>query len=443
MTSTRVAVAMSSDDPQVDDDVVVTMNHDSINCKRNVSCEEDTTQHNDNKNDSKSSLDDSESPMGQNNGSEQDNGNDDADDNDDDGGDDKDGVGEDSIGPDEQEDSNNNNSDDNNDDPSGDENDSNESENSDSQDDEDEDDGNEEEGGLSALEKRRFERIQRNNAVLSSLGLGDLKKSFVKPKQQRTKKEVDLTTDRRTSSRSSKKQVNYADMPLKFQYRRNSTGGSSTTMEQNQSDQPKRTPKRGENDKDKRLERFIYHEFMRIRSSRRHDVKMAEKQLKWAHTEHRFASKRASLVTQRIKRKQEVQKKQSASLESELQTFGVSLKQLLNDVEKRQMELHWALAHHQQNYVVRSFGIVQETRFINTIFLEATLFLTQNPAEQSPEKQEQLEKQRLEHERRMELIDAMNGFPKALKVRQYIYRCIHIGRNPLCLCTPSMSNIHC
>jgi hypothetical protein len=37
--------------------------------------------------------------------------------------------------------------------------------------------------------------------------------------------------------------------------------------------------------------------------------------------------------------------------------------------------------------------------------------------EQSPEKLEQMEKQRLEQERKMELIDAMNGFPNAFKVR--------------------------
>lgn len=47
-----------------------------------------------------------------------------------------------------------------------------------------------------------------------------------------------------------------------------------------------------------------------------------------------------------------------------------------------------------------------------------TLVLTSNSIEQSPEQREQLEKQRLEQERKMELIDAMNGFPIALKVRQ-------------------------
>lgn len=354
--STDCVGVSSSADRQDDDDVVVMMNHDNDNVNhttgRNSSNEQGTKQHNNNNSNSnsnsKNSLDHSAATVDPNNlGQEQVNYNG-ADDNDDD---ENDGGVENGSGSNEEEDSNNN-SDDNNDDPSGDEDDTSNADDSDSPDDDDDKEDEEEEGGLSALEKRRFERIQRNNEVLSSLGLGDLKKSFVKPKQQRPKKEVDLTTDRRTSSRSSKKQVNYADMPLKFQYRRTSTDGSST-MEQDQSDQPRKTPKRGENDKDKRLERFIYHEFMRIRSSRRHDVKMAEKQLKWAHTEHRFASKRASLVTQRMKRKQEVQKKQSASLEWELRTFGVSLKQLLHDADKRQMELHWALAHFQQNYVVR------------------------------------------------------------------------------------------
>jgi hypothetical protein len=47
-------------------------------------------------------------------------------------------------------------------------------------------------------------------------------------------------------------------------------------------------------------------------------------------------------------------------------------------------------------------------------------------SEQSPEKREQMEKQRLEQERKMELIDAMNGFPNALKVR------LHLFHNPLC-----------
>jgi hypothetical protein len=195
-------------------------------------------------------------------------------------------------------------------------------------------------GGLSSLEKRRFERIRRNKEVLSRLGLGDLK-PMAKPKQQRIrdKKEID-PGDVRKSSRS-KQDVNYADMPARFLVE------DPETVR----DPPQKKSRSGERDKDKRMERFIYDEFLRLRSSQKNDLKMAEKKFRFAQLEHRFAARAASAASRRVTRKQSVQS-MCAALESEKLQYGKSLRELLQDIDRRQVEIEVALNDFDYKYMV-------------------------------------------------------------------------------------------
>lgn len=210
---------------------------------------------------------------------------------------------------------------------------------SDSEDSDSSDDSNE--GGLSSLEKRRFERIRRNKEVLSRLGLADLK-PMSKPKQQRPrdKREVD-PGDVRKSSRKSKKEVNYVEMPVRFQMENGIVRDPAS----------KKRKSNGERPKEKRMERFIYHEFLRLRSLNRHELKMAEKTLKSAQLEFKHAAKAANAVTRRIARKQLLEKV-SKDIESEKRKFGKSLRDIVQDIDRRQMEIQSALHDFDYNYVV-------------------------------------------------------------------------------------------
>ena len=217
-----------------------------------------------------------------------------------------------------------------------------ESEGSDSSDDSDE-------GGLSSLEKRRFERIRRNKEVLSRLGLADLK-PMAKPKQQRPrdKREVD-PGDVRKSSRKSKKEVNYADQPVRFLVDNTGTAHDPTSKK-------KRTIER---DKDKRMERYIYHEFLRLRSTQRNELKIAEKTLRCAQLEHKYAARAANVVTRRKK----LLEKGSTALESEKLKFGKSLRELLQDIDRRQMEIQSALHDFDYRFMVSRSVLVVNVSF--------------------------------------------------------------------------------
>jgi hypothetical protein len=214
--------------------------------------------------------------------------------------------------------------------------------------DSDSSDNNDDGGGLSSLEKRRFERIRRNKEVLSRLGLGDLK-PMAKPKQPRVrdKREVVDPGDVRKSSRS-KQDVNYADMPARFLLEDPETVRDPA---------PKKN-RSGERGKDKRMERFIYQEFLRLRSSQKNDLKMAEKSFRCAQLEHRFAARAASAATRRVTRKQSVQNV-CAALESERLQFGKSLREILQDIDRRQVEIQVALNDFDYKYMVsRSTRVV-------------------------------------------------------------------------------------
>ena len=209
---------------------------------------------------------------------------------------------------------------------------------SDSDDDSDDDNSDEDDDeGPSTLEKRRFERIKRNKALLTSLGLGD-NKPEAKPKQQRKREKIEIDpNDIRKSSRSSKKPVNYT-VP-------------KAIRERPETANKVKRPRKEENDKEKRMELFIFHEFRRIKSSRRNELKMAEKRLRYSQVELNYATKRAAAATKKSKRRQEIDKV-SATLESEKTMFGLPLRDMLQDVDRRQTELQWALRQFDGKYMV-------------------------------------------------------------------------------------------
>ena len=99
------------------------------------------------------------------------------------------------------------------------------------------------------------------------------------------------------------------------------------------------------------MERFIYQEFRRIKSKRRLDLKAAEKSLRYAQVELKYTTKRAHVVIKKSKRKQEIEKV-SATLDAERKMFGTSLREMLQEVDRRNTELQMALRHHDHEHMV-------------------------------------------------------------------------------------------
>jgi hypothetical protein len=221
-----------------------------------------------------------------------------------------------------------------------------------------------EEGGLSALERRRLDRIQRNQELLKELGLanenpvtadGEIKKKAHNRKRI-SKPEAD-PKDLRKSSRSSKSNVNYSDLPGRWLGNPNNESPDDNNRESisdTLSETKKKRSRKGERIRDQRMELFIYHEFLRMQSLRKQDLKVAEKRWRNAQIEHRFAERRANVIRSRIERLKE-QQRMNAEIQVEKRKFGSSLRELLLEIERRVPELKWALKNFQNEYKVRDY----------------------------------------------------------------------------------------
>jgi hypothetical protein len=194
-----------------------------------------------------------------------------------------------------------------------------------------------------SLEDRRMMRIKRNQERLTSLGLGN-KKVQVKPKQQRKREKVEIDpNDIRKSSRSSKKAVDYAALTPKWAP--SGDGEASGTPKKPRARKPEK-PRAG------RLERFIYLEFRRIKSERRDNLKNGEKQFKYATNELKHATKRAVAMSKTSKKKQDIESK-GAHLDAERAKYGMPMKEIMVDTDRRHADLNWAIQQSGNTQVVR------------------------------------------------------------------------------------------
>jgi hypothetical protein len=293
--------------------------------------EEDDEENDDDDEDQDDQLDDDDEDQG--------------DDDEDQGNENEDGEDDDDQDEDDQDEDDQDEDDQDEDDQDEDDQDENEDEDDDDEEDDDstsEDDEEEEdqEGGLSALERRRLERIKRNQERLAKLGLEDHKpKARPKQKPKKEKRQID-PSELRKSSRTTKKAVNYAELPPKF------ARGRPEIVKK-----PKPKDERIYKTKEPRLERFIYDEFRRLEAQKRHAIKAAVKKAKYADIEHRFMARRVGLKEKKASKK-DVDERTSAVWELERKAFGCTMKELMHEADRRHGELSDALKQFGESAMV-------------------------------------------------------------------------------------------
>ena len=197
--------------------------------------------------------------------------------------------------------------------------------------------------GLSAYEKRRLERIRRNEERLASLGLETAAKipNVKRGPRKYQKKAIDPSQRRSTLSRRSKEDVKYIEMAPRWS---------------NVKPKPKKERKRSETKPpQQRMERFIYHEFRRIEATRKANVKNAEKYVRWAEIEVKNALKNMEVHERRLKRKLEIDKL-VADLSEERKHYGGSQRDLLHDVDRRLPEIMASIREFDQRFFVSVCG---------------------------------------------------------------------------------------
>ena len=211
------------------------------------------------------------------------------------------------------------------------------------------DDSNNDNDGLSDYEKLRLERIRRNQEYLSRLGLEEQKNNLRPQKRARKKKDdsaapEETTQQRKASLRRKTEQVRYSDVSM-----REILGRKPRTSEA----QP-RKPK-PEREIQHRMERFIYREFQRIQAERNTALKQIEQLIRRAEKESAFWKR---IIEQQESRDQ-ISQSRRAELDAERAIFGgLTLRELLKQIEQRIPELVQAATDYDQEVKVRDIALV-------------------------------------------------------------------------------------
>jgi hypothetical protein len=209
--------------------------------------------------------------------------------------------------------------------------------------------GNEKDEGMSAYEKMRLERIQRNKEYLANLGLDSINmKKSNRPKQQQKRPDSKEVERRSSLSRRSKSRMtNYAipmrinsikDISVVSKSKGDTAGLEKESSTRDDEKQRKWKKKKTYND---RVDLSIYVEFQRLAAHKKQAVKeasklvkMAEKELKhWKRVEERMSRK--SQVSEDVERLKE----EARQRDREMAAFGKSYKEAVREIDGRMNEL--------------------------------------------------------------------------------------------------------
>ena len=233
---------------------------------------------------------------------------------------------------------------------------------------------------LSAYEIQRLERIKRNKAYLSNLGLDkddDRPKKVQQRKRERKPHSLDSSELRSSSRRASHSQVSYTEKAPRWTEFGKSTDEKIAVKKR----EGLKGVRRGEREA---MDIVIYKEFLSITSERKQNLKQAEKNIRRAEIELKYYKKKADAFDRKSRREQE-NAEFFNQMKEKNEHLGGSLKDLFCAVEKRLPELIWAQQCFDQNFLSRDDLMKRE------------------------------EQQRV-NEKKMEMIDALDRFPCALKV---------------------------
>ena len=248
---------------------------------------------------------------------------------------------------------------------------------------------------------------------MAALGLQN---DALKPKPKKRRKSVESSTPleptRKQSARSSKKRIDYAMLPslhrIEFSLPKNNTPhdsnkSSSPPRELTPEELKKRERRRKERGHNERIPRFVYVEFQRIRSKRKLVLKKAKRHITKAEREKNYWAKLARRTDTKAKKQASIREKEALKQQKEtkirqreqvdrkeLDCNGMTMRELLWEIELRTPELFGILAGHDREQ-------------------SATL---RKHHEEEKEKEELRKRQLLE--RKLTVIDALDRFPKAM-----------------------------
>lgn len=190
---------------------------------------------------------------------------------------------------------------------------------------------------LSSLERRRLERIRRNQERLASLGLDNpMIKPAMQPKKRDRKKKVEVEPNEiRKSSRRTKKNVNYAELVPR---------GDNLKPLRIDGNETKRA-KVGKKGKGERLNRFIYDEFCKIKARKKMELKVAEKRVRSADVEYKFIARKVEIASKKAKRREDIEKI-GAQIQLEKKVIGSTVEELCQGASRLTSEdccynLYW------------------------------------------------------------------------------------------------------
>ena len=209
------------------------------------------------------------------------------------------------------------------------------------------DDDNRKMPGLSDYELARLERIRRNRAYLSQLGLEGATTAQPKKKRRRSLTADNNNTTIRSSSRI-RKTVNYTEPSVKQLILQQQRGGEkvSSSPPNKKLKQPKKVKKNND-----RMERSIFNGFQAVASRQTQVLRQATRSMRAAEKEVAYWTKRAVVWNRQASRRLEMKAAQRAAAQ-ERADYGGTLKQLLQQVDQRMPELLEAAAQYDNVYEV-------------------------------------------------------------------------------------------
>jgi hypothetical protein len=200
--------------------------------------------------------------------------------------------------------------------------------------------------GLSDYEKLRLERIRRNQEYLTRLGLEEQKSKWKPQKRVRrnrddsTKLEEETTHQQRKASlRTKTEQVRYSDVSI-----------SEILGRRPRAPESKPRKRKVEKEIQHRMERYIYREFQRIQAERNAAQKQIENLIRRSEKEKAFWGK---IIKQKEYRGQLSQARQLELKEERALFNGLTLRELLKEIDNRVPELLQAAQKYDQEVEVR------------------------------------------------------------------------------------------
>lgn len=253
---------------------------------------------------------------------------------------------------------------------------------------------------LSAYEIARLERIRRNKEYLQRLGLDGHRpkperRASADGRPKKKKPPPPMSPQKRSARRAARKTIDYTEP---------SASVADLLRDKKAGAKPK-PPKKERKTKDpaERMELFIFHEFKRVRGEKTSILKQADRDKRAADKEVRFWEKQVERADQRQQRRLEA----TTFKDEQREQLGVTIKELMQQVDSRLPELLEAAEQYDEEFEVSKV----KPCVGRNLWPNLTCFILQ-----AEERAREREQKRAEAEYKLKTLDALDRFPRAIKV---------------------------